>query len=370
MSLGRFLPWQTEIARSWLSGRDRFAHAWLIHGNGGIGKLDFTAAAAASLLCESPRQGLACGECAACAWVASGNHPDLRRIRPEAVALEEGADQTEGAEEAEAGSGGAAAKRAPSKDIRIDQIRALEPWFNTATHRGGWRVALLYPAHALNVISANALLKVLEEPPAHTVFLLVADAPDRLLPTLVSRCRRLPLPTPSAGQALQWLGEQGVEPAADLAGCRRRRAAGGAAPGGPGRCAVPGLAGATGAALGRGQGARCGHADRKPGKGGGGRVDRRPAAPVHRPDAGRPWRGQPLLSLAGRAGAASRRARAARATGRDRALAEPPARAGHASAQRQAVRARGPAARGAILPVTIGPRPVSPVIRILWSVCT
>ncbi|WP_080362711.1 DNA polymerase III subunit delta', partial [Bordetella pertussis] len=215
MSLGRFLPWQTEIARSWLSGRDRFAHAWLIHGNGGIGKLDFTAAAAASLLCESPRQGLACGECAACAWVASGNHPDLRRIRPEAVALEEGADQTEGAEEAEAGSGGAAAKRAPSKDIRIDQIRALEPWFNTATHRGGWRVALLYPAHALNVISANALLKVLEEPPAHTVFLLVADAPDRLLPTLVSRCRRLPLPTPSAGQALQWLGEQGVEPAAD-----------------------------------------------------------------------------------------------------------------------------------------------------------
>ncbi|CCN02569.1 DNA polymerase III, delta' subunit [Bordetella bronchiseptica Bbr77] len=178
MSLGRFLPWQTEIARSWLSERDRFAHAWLIHGNGGIGKLDFAAAAAASLLCESPRQGLACGECAACAWVASGNHPDLRRIRPEAVALEEGADQAEGAEEAEAGSGGGAAKRAPSKDIRIDQIRALEPWFNTATHRGGWRVALLYPAHALNVISANALLKVLEEPPAHTVFLLVADAPD------------------------------------------------------------------------------------------------------------------------------------------------------------------------------------------------
>ncbi|MGZ8138463.1 DNA polymerase III subunit delta' [Bordetella bronchiseptica] len=215
MSLGRFLPWQTEIARSWLSERDRFAHAWLIHGNGGIGKLDFAAAAAASLLCESPRQGLACGECAACAWVTSGNHPDLRRIRPEAVALEEGADQAEGAEEAEAASGGAAAKRAPSKDIRIDQIRALEPWFNTATHRGGWRVALLYPAHALNVISANALLKVLEEPPAHTVFLLVADAPDRLLPTLVSRCRRLPLPTPSAGQALQWLGEQGVEPAAD-----------------------------------------------------------------------------------------------------------------------------------------------------------
>ena len=98
----------------------------------------------------------------------------------------------------------------------------MESWFNTATHRGGWRVALLYPAHALNVVSANALLKVLEEPPPHTVFLLVADAPDRLLPTLVSRCRRLP--APDADTALQWLREQNVEPA------REWLAAGGNAP--------------------------------------------------------------------------------------------------------------------------------------------
>ncbi|ARP86513.1 DNA polymerase III subunit delta' [Bordetella genomosp. 9] len=212
MSLAQFLPWQVDTARGWLENRDRFAHAWLIHGLAGIGKLQFAAAAAASLLCESPRQGLACGQCAACTWVAGGNHPDLRRIRPEAVALEEGADATGEAEDGESASGGgASAKRAPSKDIRVDQIRALESWFNTATHRGGWRVALLYPAQALNVISANALLKVLEEPPAHTVFLLVADAPDRLLPTLLSRCRRLPLATPAPEAALQWLQSQGVQ---------------------------------------------------------------------------------------------------------------------------------------------------------------
>ncbi|CAP42845.1 DNA polymerase III subunit delta' [Bordetella petrii] len=210
-----FLPWQQDIARSWLAERERFAHAWLVHGVAGIGKLQFASAAAASLLCESPRDHLACGQCPACAWVASGNHPDLRRIRPEAIALQEGAEAAEGAEEAEPAGGGAAAKRAPSKEIRIDQIRTLESWFNTATHRGGWRVALLYPAHALNAISANALLKVLEEPPPHTVFLLVADAPDRLLPTLVSRCRRLPLPAPEAAQALQWLQEQGVDGATD-----------------------------------------------------------------------------------------------------------------------------------------------------------
>ncbi|MEI2418295.1 DNA polymerase III subunit delta' [Orrella sp. JC864] len=205
-----FLPWQVETARAWLAQRDRFAHAWLLHGMAGIGKIDFAVAAAASLLCESSAQGLACGACPACLWFARGNHPDLRRLRPEAVALQEGAEQGEG-EEAPAEGTAAAAKRAPSREIRIDQVRALESWFNTGTHRGGWRVALVYPAQSLNVVSANALLKVLEEPPAHTIFLLVADAPDQLLPTLVSRCRRLPLPAPTAAQASQWLAGQGLD---------------------------------------------------------------------------------------------------------------------------------------------------------------
>jgi len=211
MSVPAFLPWQESTARNWLSQRERFAHAWLVHGPAGIGKLDFSAAAAASLLCESPRDGLACGACHACAWVASGNHPDLRRIRPEAVALAEGeeAADAEGAVAAEP----SASRRAPSREIRVDQIRGLESWFNTATHRGGWRVALLYPAEALNAVSANALLKVLEEPPPHTVFLVVADAPDRLLPTLVSRCRRLPLAAPAPAEALEWLRGQGADDA-------------------------------------------------------------------------------------------------------------------------------------------------------------
>lgn len=212
MSSAQFLPWQQDIAQTWLAGRDRFAHAWLIHGVAGIGKKEFAFAAAASLLCEAPRNQLACGECPACTWVSSGNHPDLRRIRPEAIALQEGV-ATEGVDEPEPAAATGTTKRAPSKEIRIDQIRALESWFNTATHRGGWRVALLYPAQALNVISANALLKVLEEPPANTVFLLVADAPDRLLPTLVSRCRRLPLPAPEAKETLHWLQAQGVKSA-------------------------------------------------------------------------------------------------------------------------------------------------------------
>ncbi|TAL76740.1 MAG: DNA polymerase III subunit delta' [Burkholderiaceae bacterium] len=208
-SIPHFLPWQIAVASAWLEQRDRFAHAWLVHGMAGIGKRRFVQAAAASLLCESPQGGLACGRCAACQWVAGGNHPDLRLIRPDAVAREEGADLQE-----EAGEQAAPAKKAPSRDIRVEQLRALAPWFNTATHRGGWRVAVLYPSEALNAISANALLKVLEEPPEHTVFLLTVDSPDRILPTLVSRCRRLHLPVPAAAASAAWLGEQGLDDSA------------------------------------------------------------------------------------------------------------------------------------------------------------
>lgn len=203
-----FLPWQHDTASAWLEHRERFAHAWLIHGMPGIGKQHFALAAAASLLCETPVKGLACGGCQACQWVMTGNHPDIRRIRPEAVALDEGDVDAASTQSA------STAKKAPSREIRVDQLRELNSWFNTATHRGGWRVAVLYPAQALNVISANALLKVLEEPPEHTVFLIVADAPDRLLPTLLSRCRRLPLSVPPIQDSLDWLEHNQVEDAA------------------------------------------------------------------------------------------------------------------------------------------------------------
>lgn len=205
-TLGQFLPWQQALAAQWLAERERFAHAWLIHGLAGIGKRNFALAAAAALLCEQPRQAMACGACQACHWLASGNHPDFRRVRPEAVALEEGEVAEESASQA---------KKAPSREIRVEQMRALSGWFNTATHRGGWRVAVVYPAQAMNHITANALLKVLEEPPPQTVFLLTTDAPDLLLPTIVSRCRRLPLSVPAFDEASAWLREQGVTDPAD-----------------------------------------------------------------------------------------------------------------------------------------------------------
>ena len=199
--LAQFLPWQQAFATEWLGDGERFAHAWLIHGLSGIGKRNFAMAAASALLCEQPGQGGACGVCQACRWVAGGNHPDLRRVRPDAVAAEEGDADEENENQA---------KKTPSREIRVEQMRALSGWFNVGTHRGGWRVAVIYPAQAMNIITANALLKVLEEPPPRTVFLLTSDAPDLLLPTIVSRCRRLPMPVPEHPASIAWLHEQGV----------------------------------------------------------------------------------------------------------------------------------------------------------------
>jgi DNA polymerase-3 subunit delta' len=72
------------------------------------------------------------------------------------------------------------------------------------------RVVVLYPAEALNMPSSNALLKTLEEPPPGTVFLLSSNSLDRLLPTILSRCRKFALPMPNHAEALAWLKAQGV----------------------------------------------------------------------------------------------------------------------------------------------------------------
>lgn len=187
-------PWHQAQAQGWLAQSERFAHAWLIHGLAGIGKVQFAKAGAAALLCEQPVQHMACGQCASCQWVLSGNHPDLRFIRPDAITVKENPEAVL-----------SSSSKTPSQHIRVEQLRELSTWFNTASHRGGYKVAVLYPAESLNAVSANALLKVLEEPTEKTVFLLVTDHYERLLPTIVSRCRRLPLAIPSAEQSLTWL---------------------------------------------------------------------------------------------------------------------------------------------------------------------
>jgi DNA polymerase-3 subunit delta' len=204
-------PWQEQAWTQLQQMRARLPHAILFYGPAGIGKADFIEAFARSLLCENVRpDGHACGACASCGWFIQGNHPDYRRVRPEA--LEDEAPPAEGDEGGDGDKKSKSTKTA-SKDIKIEQIRALSDFMNISTHRQGLRVVVLYPAEALNMPSSNALLKTLEEPPPGTVFLLASNGLDRLLPTILSRCRKFALPTPDHAQALAWLEAQGVQDA-------------------------------------------------------------------------------------------------------------------------------------------------------------
>ena len=105
------------------------------------------------------------------------------------------------------------AKTAKSRAILIDQVRAIAEFLTLASHRGGRRIVLLYPVEALNGPAANALLKLLEEPPPGALFIAVTDDLDAVLPTVRSRCVLLRAPVPDAAAALAWLRASGVEDA-------------------------------------------------------------------------------------------------------------------------------------------------------------
>ncbi|MFP3585827.1 DNA polymerase III subunit delta' [Paraburkholderia sp. SIMBA_055] len=213
-------PWQADDWNRLQQLRGHWPHALLLHGQAGIGKLRFAQHLAQGLLCEDQREnGEPCGACVACNWFVQGNHPDYRIVVPEALAAEAGLgygadDKADKADKADADEG--KKTRAPSKEIKIEQIRGLLDFVGVGSHRGGARVVVLYPAEGLNIAAANALLKTLEEPPAGVVFLMVSARIDRLLPTIISRCRQWPMSMPSPEAATQWLAAQGVAEAPAL----------------------------------------------------------------------------------------------------------------------------------------------------------
>lgn len=198
-------PWNEPLLESVRKRLDRLPHALLIHGARGVGKLALAERFAQILLCE--QENKPCGTCAGCRWYLAGTHPDFRRVEPEALAKEV-APTEEAAEEAPTKRG------KPSIEIKVDQIRGLEDFLNVGSHRGKLRVALIHPAEDMNEVSANALLKGLEEPPAGAIFVLVSHRPARLLPTIRSRCVAIPVPVPAREVAQRWLDAQKVKDSA------------------------------------------------------------------------------------------------------------------------------------------------------------
>lgn len=148
---------------------DRLHHAWLLAGPRGLGKAAFAWRAARRLLGAAPA-----GPALTSAPEDPANRLIAARAHPDLLVLER---------ETEDGK--------PRRNIPVDEARRLPEFFAKAPALAAHRVAIIDAADDLNVNSANAVLKTLEEPPPRGVLLLVSHAPGRLLPTIRSRCRRL-----------------------------------------------------------------------------------------------------------------------------------------------------------------------------------
>jgi len=190
-------PWVQAQLLDLLAQR---GHAWVLQGPSGLGQYDLGLAMAQTWLCEQPGPTGACGACGSCHLVGSRSHPDLVVLMPETVMIDRGWPLSESAQKELDDK-----KRKPSKDIRVDAMRDMLGFAQRTSARGRGTAVLVYPAERMNHVTANALLKTLEEPPGDTRFVLASEAAHLLLPTLRSRCQTHAMRWPQTAQALDWL---------------------------------------------------------------------------------------------------------------------------------------------------------------------
>ena len=178
------LPWVREIQQRLRAARTarRLPPALLLISPVGLGAEQLASWITALALCES-QSGAPCGVCPSCVLLRADNHPDFYPVR-----LLEDAQQ-----------------------IKVDQIRELIEALSLSSYRGGFKVAVVEGAEALNANGANAFLKTLEEPAGDTVLILIAKPSHRLPATVASRCQRVSLRAPPRTEALAWLKARAPE---------------------------------------------------------------------------------------------------------------------------------------------------------------
>jgi len=190
-------PWLQVQLESLLNQR---GHAWLLAGPSGLGQFDLALALARAWLCESPTPQGACGVCGSCHAVDVHTHADLAMLMPEVLTIELGWPLDEKTQDDLDSK-----KRKPSKEIKVDAAREVVTFTQFTRSRGTTKVVLVFPAERMNGITANTLLKTLEEPPGAVKFILATEAAHQLLPTIRSRCLGHTMVWPGFDEALTWL---------------------------------------------------------------------------------------------------------------------------------------------------------------------
>ncbi len=173
--------WQEQSwarVQSWLY-KGNMPHALLLAGSPGIGISEFAMRVARQLVCL---EGVDCGNCRSCKLWDDGMHPDWFAAEPE-----------EG-----------------KKQIKVDVIREAINHVGKTAHTAPYRVVMIHPAEGMNMASANALLKTLEEPPGGVVFLLISYQAGVLPATIRSRCQHLGFANPTKEQTINALTAAGV----------------------------------------------------------------------------------------------------------------------------------------------------------------
>jgi DNA polymerase-3 subunit delta' len=184
--------------------RGEVRHAYLFCGPPGLGRRTLALRLAQALNCTTPiAAGIPCGACRDCRQIEAMQHPDLTVIQ----ALDEDGNPKE------------------NGTLKVDYVRAVQHSLSLKPYQAKYRVALFLRFQEANDSAANALLKTLEEAPAHAILLLTADTPEQLLPTIISRCeilrlRALPLSAIEADLLKRGVGEERARLLAHISGGR------------------------------------------------------------------------------------------------------------------------------------------------------